>query len=325
MTRNGTMVDKHYLGYFLRTSVLIVLFYINYLILIDKFLFKKQFLLYFAINIGLIIVLMSFQNFIFDILAGLTPPNIEELGERIHRTPPPSFKEMRIIGDYTLIVLSIGMSVALKATMRWHKDSINFESVKSAQLEADLRNLRSQLNPHFLFNTLNNIYSLIAIDSPKAQEAVHMLSRLLRYVLYENDQKFVSVDKEIEFTKNYIDLMRLRLNPNVKLNVLIRDEGCKNQIASLMFMTLIENAFKHGINNTDESFIDIKILVEENKGILCTVENSISESNEAMESKNSGIGLSNLKKRLDLLYPGKYQFETKKQDNAFTALLRINF
>lgn len=254
----------------------------------------------------------------FEILG---PPPVEI--RRVNMPRPPY--EMKILSDYGLIILAIGMSVALKVTMRWHKDSMNLEAVKAAQLEADLKNLRSQLNPHFLFNTLNNIYSLIAIDPHKAQDSVHGLSKLLRYMLYENDQKFVPLYKELEFTENYIDLMRLRLSPNVKLNVMIKNKESNIPIASLLFMTLIENAFKHGIRNGSDSFIDIKIFVDDKKGILCTVENSLSDTEDQIESNNSGIGLTNLRKRLELLYPNKHQLLIERKDDRFFVLLSIDF
>lgn len=324
MSRTGTTDYRMYSSYFVRTTILIVLFYINYLILIDKFLFKKQFVLFLLVNILLITGLVLLQNLILDTLM---PPHIEREMRRPGRPggggPPPY--EMRILSEYILIILAIGMGVALKVTMRWHKDSVNLEKIKSAQFEADLQNLRNQLNPHFLFNTLNNIYALIAIDTQKAQESVHRLSNLLRYISYENDNKFVPLDKELEFTQNYIDLMRLRLNSNVKLNVLIKNEGCKNQIASLMFITLIENAFKHGISNGENNYIDIKILVEKDKGVICTVENSFTDVGENVEAKNPGIGLANLQKRLELLYPNNHRLVVKQDESKFSVLLCINF
>ena len=233
MSRNGTTEFRHYPGYFIRTGVLIILFYVNYLYLIDKFLFKRQFVLYFLINIALIAGTIFFQNIFFEFVAGPHPP-IESMRRRdmLNGMPRPP-REMRLLSDYVLPILAIGMSVAVKATLRWYKDSINLETVKAAQLEADLKNLRSQLNPHFLFNTLNNIYSLIAIDTHKAQDSVHRLSHLLRYILYENDQQFVPISKELEFTQNYIDLMRLRLSSNVKLNVLIKNGNCNNLSQSI--------------------------------------------------------------------------------------------
>lgn len=324
---------RFYTGYLTRTSILIILFYANYIYLIEKFLFNRNFLKYIALNIVLTIILLFLQNTLIDFFMqpNHSAPIIHM--NKIEDRPPmggggPSL--MRLWGDYMFIILVIGMSVGMKATIRWFKDSINYEKVKATQLEADLRNLRNQMNPHFLFNTLNNIYSLIGTDANKAQESVHRLSGLLRYVLYDNDQKFVSIAKELEFTRNYIDLMRLRLSPKIKVDVLISyDDDNKNQIASLMFITLIENAFKHGINNEEHCFIDIKILVEKDNGVLCTVENSlnnvIENSSNNIESRNSGIGLVNLSKRLDLLYPDNHEFVAEKRTNSFFAMLRINF
>lgn len=327
MSRNGMAEYRYYTGYAVRAGFLILLFYINYLYLIDKFLFKKQFIPYIIINVVLIASTILIQNLMFEFI--MTPPHPRPMnmgrgpGERMMIEKPPH--EMRILSDYVLIIMAIGMSVALKVTRRWYTDSINLETVKASQLEADLKNLRSQLNPHFLFNTLNNIYSLIAIDTGKAQESVHRLSNLLRYILYENETKFVPIDKEIEFTKNYIDLMRLRLGPNAQINVMIKNENCDKKIASLLFMTLIENAFKHGISNGEGSFIDIKIFVDNARGVLCTVENSLNDMTGNMESKNSGIGLANLRKRLELLYPDNSEFRVEKRDNSFFVLLCINF
>lgn len=347
---SGIVDYKPYFSYLVRMGILAILFYVNYLYLIDKFLFNKKFVSYIGINILLIVLVVILQTTAIRTLFAsspmearkgpiemrhprFNPPGPPPIGGQFDkpfpmdenfRPRPDSFIFMRIISDYLLIILIIGISVALKTTYRWYRDSINLESIKSTQLEADLQNLRTQLNPHFLFNTLNNIYSLIAIDSDKAQDSVHRLSGLLRYVLYENE-KFVPMDRELIFTQNYIDLMKLRLSPNFKVNVMIEGNSSTDPIASLMFMTLIENAFKHGIKNGSESFIDIKILVESGKGVLCTVENSMIENHSDMESQNSGIGLANLSKRLELLYPDKHEFIAEQRDNKFVALLRIDF
>jgi len=328
MSRNEGFEYQHYIGYFIRTAIVIALFYINYFLLIDKFLFQKKVFLYILVNILLIAGSVFLQNILFELLIAPqrpyippSPPRVRKFGGSSPRPP----HELRIIGDYILMLLAVGMSVALKATVRWYRDSINLEIVKAAQLEADLKNLRSQLNPHFLFNTLNNIYSLIAIDANKAQDSVHRLSHLLRYILYENDQNFVPIDKELEFTQNYIDLMRLRLASNVKLDVSIKNNDHSIKIASLLFITLIENAFKHGISNGSESFVNVNIFIDKEKGVLCTVENSLSETKDEIESKNSGIGLVNLRKRLELLYPYNHQLVITQKEDRFSVLLSIDF
>lgn len=319
MSSNGITQDVHYIGYVIRTGIILIVFYINYLILIDRFLFRKQFLVYFIINLVLIVGVTFLQDQLFTFMREVTPrPAMPKMGGG----PPP---EMRILGDYSVLILAIGMSVALKVTRRWYNDSINLEALKASQFEADLNSLRSQLNPHFLFNTLNNIYSLIAIDANKAQESVLRLSNLLRYVLYDNEHRLVPLDKELAFTQNYIDLMKLRLSNNVKLNVMIKNEGCDKEIASLLFITLIENAFKHGINNGVESFIDISIYVDNIRGVLCTVENSLGDTNEQFDSKGSGIGLSNLEQRLSLIYPNNHELRIERRTASFFVLLSISF
>ena len=194
--------------------------------------------------------------------------------------------------------------------------------MENARSEAELQNLKSQLNPHFLFNTLNNIYSLIAIDPDRAQFAVHDLSRLLRHVLYEDNQKFVSLDHELNFMKSYIELMSLRLSGNVELKVDLPDDGKGVLVAPLLFITLIENAFKHGVSPTEPSFIHIRFSWLENSGICCYIENSYFPKKE-IDRSGSGIGLENLKKRLDLLYPGKYDLRTEREGNEFVAQLKI--
>ena len=322
---------KFYSIYLVRTLIMMIVFYANYLFLIDRFLFRKQILYYILLNVGLVVVLGLIQLVALDYMM---PPGkmfeamqaVQQQGGAMQRDKPGPHDgfDMRKWMDIMFIILIIGLSVALKVTSRWYKDSMNLETMKSSQLEADLRNLRNQLNPHFLFNTLNNIYSLISIDSDKAQEAVLRLSNLLRYVLYEEDEKFVPIDKELEFTRNYIDLMKLRLTSRVKLTVDIKNDNSNDEIASLLFMTLIENAFKHGVNSNKDSFININILVEKGKGVICTVENSLSEV-DTLESKNQGIGINNMSQRLDLLYPGKHEFITECRENSFYALIRINF
>lgn len=325
MSRSSEMDLRHYYGFLVKVSILAILFYVNYLYLIDKFLFKRKLVAYILLNVGLIALLIGIQTFMMDMV--MTPPPAPSIN-RLHdenRGPRPPFY-MKILFDNLLIILIVGMSVALKATLRWYRDSMNYEMMKNAHLEADLKNLRNQLNPHFLFNTLNNIYSLIVVDSNKAQESVHRLSNLLRYVMYDDNQKFVPLEKELDFTRNYIDLMKLRLRTNIKLNVTIEGNTSNDLIAPLMFITLIENAFKHGMNNSENCFINIQILVENGKGVLCTVENSLgSEFSQNVEALNSGIGLPNLSKRLELLYPNKYEFTTDRRKDSFFALLRIDF
>lgn len=177
-----------------------------------------------------------------------------------------------------------------------------------------MRNLRNQLNPHFLLNTLNNIYALIAFDSEKAQQAIQELSKLLRYVLYENQQMFVPLYKEVDFIKNYIELMRIRVSAQVSIETRFSIQpDSQTPIAPLVFISLIENAFKHGISPTEPSFIQIEVKEEANR-ITCTIRNSNYPKTTADKS-GSGIGLEQVNKRLELVYPNRYQWKQHISDN----------
>jgi len=177
------------------------------------------------------------------------------------------------------------------------------------------------LNPHFLFNTLNNIYSLIAINGEQAQEAVHGLSRLLRYMLYDSANEYVTLRKDIDFIQDYVELMRIRMPEHVKLKTEIQIGQPDTLIAPLLFISLIENAFKHGVSNSKPSFIHIAITAAE-KQIKCTILNSYFPKDE-QDKSGSGIGLVNLKKRLDLLYPQNHKLICEQSDETYSCTLII--
>ena len=207
-------------------------------------------------------------------------------------------------------------------TAGWYKVESVRQELEKSRAEAELQHLKSQLNPHFLFNTLNNIYSLIALSPEKAQESVHDLSRLLRYVLYESSQPRVPVEKEFDFIRNYIELMRIRLPHHVELQTEISDTKAATEVAPLLFISLIENAFKHGVSNSKPSFIDIHIR-QENERIVCLIRNSYFPKDTKTDKSGSGIGLQNLHRRLELLYPGKFIFTNKHNNDEYVAMLEI--
>ena len=198
-----------------------------------------------------------------------------------------------------------------------------------------MQNLKSQLNPHFLFNTLNNIYSLIAFSPERAQEAVHDLSRLLRYVLYDSSQPMVPLEKELDFIRNYVELMRIRLPEHVKLTTDIspaphetQDAAhlvtclIQTQVTPLLFISLIENAFKHGVSHNKPSFIDLKIH-QEGTRIVCSIRNSDFPKDNGQDKSGSGIGLQNLSRRLELLYPSHHIFTYGQKGDEYVCLLEL--
>lgn len=321
--------------------VLLVVFYVNYFFLVPHFLLRKQNKKYTLYNILLILVISFFIHFEDD----PGKPPFKEDKERTEQTASqeasqtqqstPEFRERRfdhhpprwtfIMRDTILLLCTIGLSAAIKMSGEWSKAKAALQEAERNRTEAELNNLRNQLNPHFLLNTLNNIYALIAFDSDKAQQAVQDLSKLLRHVLYENQQTYVPLSREVDFINNYIELMRIRLAKEVKVYININvPKNSAVQIAPLIFISLIENAFKHGISPTEPSFISISIAQIEQKEVRCEILNSNYPKNNSDKS-GSGIGLEQVRKRLELLYAGRYEWTkgVNEKGDVYSSILTI--
>ena len=197
-------------------------------------------------------------------------------------------------------LMAIGIAISIRYVMRQSEK-------KQKEVEAELAWLKNQINPHFLFNTLNNISSLTQIDADKAQDTVMQLSDLLRYAMYETNKPKVSLEGELEFMRNYIELMKLRCNEMTQVIERIDVEDGKVEIAPLLFISLIENAFKHGTNSNAPATIDISLLQKD--GTLVFTSDNTNNPKPTKDRSGSGIGLENTRRRLDLLYPGRYQWE----------------
>jgi two-component system sensor histidine kinase YesM len=203
-----------------------------------------------------------------------------------------------------------------------YKEKLREQESDLARKNAELLALQSQINPHFLFNSLNAIYALIAMDQDKAQEATHALSNLLRYVLNEKNEEMVPLDDELKFTQDYIDLMSMRFSSDMlSLKVEMPDDAQGWRIAPMLFMTLIENAFKHGISNASPSFILVLIHIADEK-IFATVSNSRFPKNEP-DRRGGGIGLDNLSKRLELIYGEQASMTVTQEEDSYTTKLEI--
>jgi sensor histidine kinase YesM len=187
---------------------------------------------------------------------------------------------------------------------------------------AELNYLKSQTNPHFLFNTLNNIYSLTKDKSDIAPESIMRLSKILRFMIYETSGKYISIDQEVRIINDYVELEKLRYDESLRVNFEHDIENPKQSMSPLLLITLVENAFKHGVSETTgKPFVDIKLSVR-NKQLMFIVKNSTDESYEEKPVKEN-IGLTNLKRQLQLLYTN-YELSVNQGQNVFTALLKIN-
>ena len=203
--------------------------------------------------------------------------------------------------------------------------------LEKQNLEQQLEYLRYQINPHFFMNTLNNIHALVDIDPEKAKNSIILLSKMMRYILYEGDKNTIPLQREVAFIENYIALMRMRYTDKVSINVDMpkgivgaKDQGSERaneewEIPPLLLITFVENAFKHGVSYRQESFIDLYIGIEDGQLIFRCRNSKAQEPNQ----EKGGVGLTNVKKRLDLIYGTNYTLNIK-DDDTYSVDLRIN-
>ncbi len=309
MPRRGDEIDwPQYFRrlYFPLTSCL--LFYANYLYLVPRYLLDGKHYRRFAISNVLLILLLLASQEIYMLLT--TEYGAGRGGRRPGKFSPEDFfrmKAMFALRNFISLAFIVGVAITVKLSMRWYHAENARKEAELRRREAELTNLRNQINPHFLLNTLNNIYALTAFDPDAARQAIEELSRLLRHVLYENKGEKVSIAKEAEFLKTYIALMRIRLADNMEVKVDIDiPEGDKSVVAPLIFISLVENAFKHGVSPTKHSFIRITLQADE-KNIRFVCENS-NFPKSANDKSPGGIGLQQVKSRLEHIYPGKYRW-----------------
>ena len=286
---------------------LMFLFYLCYFWLIDRLWFKKRYL-FFVLVVGLIFCVSYSKYELFPYFA---------LHKSKHKMPP--FHAF-VYFDFLSNLLPVVFAMAIRYAQRNFSLEIAQKEVKAQKLQADLTQLRYQLQPHFFFNALNNIYSLIAFDPQKAQESVHSLSKLMRHFMQNSDQKQISLAEEVDFLQQYISLMQLRLTDKTTVRVDFPKQLPPLTIAPLLFISLVENAFKHGVSATEATELSFSLRVEGNK-VLFRSENTIIPTNESLY--NSGIGIENLRKRLTLLYPKKHQYIVEERDGKYIAQLSI--
>lgn len=223
---------------------------------------------------------------------------------------------------FLLIVAVIVVAIAQRHITKTRKIRKLLEEEKQKNTEAELAWLKNQINPHFLFNTLNNISSLTQIDAEKAQDSIAQLSDLLRYAMYETNKPLVPVSGEVDFMRNYIELMRLRCNERTTVSTDFTISNPDTQVAPLLFISLVENAFKHGVSSSKPSQIEIA-LTESDGAITFTCDNTNYPKSDGDRS-GSGIGLENTRRRLELLYAGRYEWEQSLENNIYHVKVRIN-
>ncbi len=307
---NFWSLEISFLRALLNGSLFILVFYLNLLVLIPYLFVKKRYVLYGFSSLVLIVVFITIRIAMREFLYGL--PSSAELHDR------PYQSEFMIVTSFLFI---FGLSIFVKLARNHFDAAERNREILRQRDEAEFRMLKAQVNPHFLFNTLNNLYTLAYTRSEKTAEAILSLSEIMRYLIYEAGAIQVPVEKEIRFLTNYIELEKLRIEDPSKVSVYIENSSENMMISPLIFIAYVENAFKHsGIDVDPEGFIQIFLAFRTGK-ILFTCENSIPITD--VQHKDGGTGLLNAKSRLELIYPGKSELVIKKSNLVYHVTLTI--
>jgi len=287
----------------------LTLFYLNYLVLIPHFLDKKAYGVYALSTVGAII----FYGIIKYGVALIFKPIV-----LVHMGHETGFWGFFLNTLFTSLIF-LFLSAVLKFTIDWFLNERVQRDLENQRLTAELAFLKSQINPHFLFNSLNSIYSLAYQRSETTPDAILKLSEIMRYMLYECNDNKVDLAKEFQYLQNYIDLQKIRFANKAYIDFKIEGDPDHQHIAPLLLIAFIENAFKHGVANNPQT--PIKMLIEVHDAHLhFYIQNKKHNNNRDPEG---GIGLSNVRRRLDLLYPQKYNLNIIDQPDSYTVELSL--
>lgn len=292
---------------------LIAFSYANYWQFVPRFYFKKKYISYLVILIFCFFFVINLPNYIVP--KHSTPGKFERTGpprgrDRNHIEPSP----LLFGKNYTILLFIISGFVSVYLHTRRH-----LLKIEQDKLNAEISLLKAQINPHFLFNTLNSIYALVINKDDKAAEAIVQLSEVMRYTLKDTTDSLVDLDKEINYIKNYIALQQARVGDTARIEYQMMGDPVNKKIAPLLLITFIENAFKHGINPNEHSKIVIDIIVDGKNLKLFVMNRQVASVNA-----QSGIGLKNVKELLQLLYPSRHSLVISNNNEIFTVELVIN-
>ena len=242
-------------------------------------------------------------------------------GHPNHRQPMPPRLQPNTITfiNLTISILLIGFNLTIKLFIKSLRDEEVLKDLEHQKLESELQYLKYQLNPHFFMNTLNNIHALIDIDSRKAKTSIIELSKLMRYVLYESNKDYIELTKEITFLQNYIELMRLRFTESLNIQTDFPLIVPEVKIPPLLLISLLENAFKHGVSYREASFIHICLKIDDGN-LIFKCSNS---KHRTKKDEHHGVGLENVKKRLQLLFGNNYTYTINENENEYNVSLNI--
>lgn len=319
-------------------TVWIVLFAIHNFLLVPLLIIKRRTGLYAALVVALLVATMF-------TLSAIRPSH-----RKMHHAPqryeccehdcmnaemmaskqqPPPMREsgpLMMFGPGEVVaffggLLLMGMNLGVKLYFRSQEATKAITQIEKHALERQLQYLKYQVNPHFFMNTLNNIHALVDIDPERAKASIVELSKLMRYVLYEGNNKLTPLSREVQFLRNYVQLMSMRYTGNVSISLDVPEVLPDSMLPPLLLVIFVENAFKHGISYRTKSFVEISLQPHGDR-LLFSCRNSRPEIKHD-ENMKGGVGLSNVRRRLDLLFPGNYTLDIKEQEDTYTVYLDI--
>ena len=355
--------------YFRQAKIFVILagtFYLNYYVLIPKFLFRKKFRLY-ALSILGTLFIVGLGNYYSGRLVGKRPgflgspppavfsdkgtlrdhledkmvkpdyPGDHRIHSRNNLQPgegvtrpgpsehggPGSFFFMNL-GVLLLSSISITVSTSIRGTSEWFKNEKQLKEIENEKLSAELSYLKAQINPHFFFNTLNGIYALARQKSDKTPDLIMKLSIIMRYIIYEANAPQVPLIKELKHIANYIELQRIRLTEMVKVDYEVHGSPKDIMIEPLLFSVFVENAFKHGIDYSKRNTIRVSLDIYEHELYLMVSNPVVKKKGTTNEDqRNSGVGLNNIRQRLQLLYPNRHLLKIKEVNDSYQVNLKL--
>ena len=242
----------------------------------------------------------------------------------VQMVPTTKKSLMEVFGFFFSICLFIGVTTALKLLRNDMKHRLQLQELKAQQLQTELHLLKSQINPHFLFNTLNNLFSLARKNSPGTADGIAHLSHLMRYMIYESSVERIGGDKEVEQIQRIIELQKLRYSKDdpVRIDFDVQGDPATVRIPPMILVPFVENAFKYGLNPTMPSFIAIQLHFRENS-FEFSIQNSVHEGHEQSGNGDKGLGLQNVRRQLEILYPQNHELLITREAHTFSVTLKV--
>ncbi len=290
--------------------LLICFFYFNYYVLIPRFWTERRRWQYF---LSIVTCFLLLQVFVFSIFNFILPWVFSD-------AYPAFFHGIGTFASFVMFILAWAASSGIRLSLEWHKAEERHQQSENARLNAELLQLKSQLNPHFLFNTLNGIYTLALAKNDAAPDAVLKLSHLLRYVMSEANADFVPLERDIEHLRHFVTLHQMRLTAQTPVEFKVEGNPVGHQIAPLLLLPFVENALKFGSSTRELSPITVWLNIQDN-GLEFNCRNFIRNAS----GDSTGIGISNTRRRLELLYPGHFSLKTTDQAGFYEVALSIDF